>query len=397
MTSGTPWRSKILFDFFRVFAILNSSFLLKLPFNIVLNFNFFHLQLFLIISILCRKETYLNQEIKEIYHKERVINERLKIYYLNNSPKTNSFAEDVRIGLTAKKKFLLPKYFYDERGSQLFEHICMTDEYYPTKSEISILKTLSPTISERNNDKNLIVELGSGSSLKTNYILSSFLKTRDSLKYVPIDVSSILINSSQELIKKYDRLTITGIISFYKEGINFIIYKDPSPKLILFLGSSIGNFTKEEAIDFMKMLRKDLNQEDRLLIGFDLIKDNKILVNAYNDGGGFTAEFNLNILHRINNELGGNFNTDNFEHSAIFNEEESRIEMYLVAKKDIVVEIKDIGVEVKFEKGERIHTENSYKFTNDMINDLADSSGMEFSDFYTDDRKYFSLCAFRPK
>jgi len=329
--------------------------------------------------------------------KEEIENERLKIIRLDNFPRTNSFAEDVKIGLTSENKFLLPKYFYDIRGSELFEKICETEEYYPTRTEISILKNLSDTISERNREKYLIVELGSGSSYKTNYILQSFLKSREKLYYIPIDVSDILVESSKNLVEKYKRLFVTGLVTFYEEGMDYVVNVYKSPKLILFLGSSIGNFTQEQAIDFMKMLRNHITFGDRLIIGFDLIKDRKVLLEAYNDKEGITAEFNLNILKRINTELGGNFDLLKFNHLAIFNEEKSRIEMHLISKEDQNVFVKDIDEKITFKKSEIIHTENSYKFTHEMINSLADASGMEFSDSYTDDKKYFALCAFKLK
>ncbi|MEP7146303.1 MAG: L-histidine N(alpha)-methyltransferase, partial [bacterium] len=311
---------------------------------------------------------------------EEIISERLKIYYPEKFPQKNSFAEDVKIGLTSERKFLLPKYFYDSAGSELFEQICSTEEYYPTRTEISILKNLSDDISERNSDKNLIVELGSGSSVKTDHILSSFCRKRDYLRYVPIDVSDILIDSSKVLVEKYKNLFITGIISFYEEGLEFIVSRDNSPKLIFFLGSSIGNFTEAEAIEFMKMLKDHMSNEDRLLIGFDMVKERKILVDAYNDSQGFTSLFNMNILERINNELDGRFDVSKFEHRGVFNEERSRMEMHLLAKENMEVEIKKVNLKINFVKGEKIHTENSYKFTYDMINKLAEKSGLNFSD-----------------
>lgn len=298
-------------------------------------------------------------------------------------------------GLSSDEKFLLPKYFYDERGSLLFEEICKTPEYYPTRTEISILKNLSGTISERNKDKNFIAELGSGTSLKTNYILKSFLETRDKLFYNPIDVSNILVESSIALTQKYDKLCIDGIISFYEEGMDFIVSRDDSPKLILFLGSSIGNFDEKQQLDFMKMMSNDLSIDDRLLIGFDMQKDKKILEAAYNDSQCITAEFNLNILRRINKELGGNFDTGKFEHSAFFNDDRNRIEMHLIAKESVFVTVDAIEKVFFFRKGESIHTENSYKFTYEMINELSVKSGFEFSDYYTDEKGYFSLCTFR--
>lgn len=215
--------------------------------------------------------------------------------------------------------------------------------------------------------------------------------------YVPVDVSDIIINSSENLTSKYPGLQVNAVISFYEEGMDFIVSRENSSKLILFLGSSIGNFSGEERIDFMRMLGKYMNKSDRLLIGFDLIKNKEVLDMAYNDSRGYTAQFNLNLLQRINDELEANFDTDEFEHLAFFNEKESRVEMHLKARTDMTVEINGIGEKIMFKKGEMIHTENSYKFNHETIKHLADNSGLEFSDHYTDEREYFSLCAFKLK
>jgi len=332
-----------------------------------------------------------------IVFKEDIISNRLRVYHTDNLLHINSFFEDVKAGLTAGNKFLLPKYFYDKKGSELFEKICETEEYYPTRAETNILKNLSGVISERNSGKKQLIELGSGSSVKTEYLINSFLKDRGYLLYVPIDVSDIIIESSANLTDKFPGLYVDAVISFYEEGMDFIVSREKSSKLILFLGSSIGNLSGEERIAFMKMLGKYMSGSDRLLIGFDLIKDKEILDKAYNDSQGFTAEFNLNLLQRINNELGGNFNPDGFEHIAFFNQKRSRIEMHLKACSKMTVEIKEIGEKILFEKGEMIHTENSYKFNYEMIKELADNSGLEFSDYYTDENEYFSLCAFKLK
>lgn len=328
-------------------------------------------------------------------YEEEVISRRLRIIRLEKFEGTNSFADDVSMGLSASHKFLLPKYFYDDKGSELFEKICATKEYYPTLTEISILKNLSGSISERNMDKDIIIELGSGSSYKTGYILEAFCRDRDEVHYYPIDVSDIIIESSKALTDRFRNLNVTGLISFYQEGLDFIISREHKPKLILFLGSSIGNFTAPESVEFMKMLKNDMTSEDRLLIGFDMVKDRKVLVDAYNDSAGVTAEFNLNILRRINTELDGDFQIDKFEHQAVFNEEKSRIEMYLMALEEMKVTINKMGKSFYFKKGEKIHTENSYKFTHEMIDKLARDSGLEFSDRYSDEKNYFSLCAFK--
>lgn len=327
--------------------------------------------------------------------KEDFINEKLSIYRSDKIHFKNSLEEDVKAGLNSDRKFLLPKYFYDEKGSKLFELICQTKEYYPTRSETEILKLLSETISKRNIDKDMIVELGSGTSVKTELLISSFLKERDKLDYIPVDVSNVIIESSKQLTSKFSNLHVNGFISFYEDGMEYIASHFNSPKVILFLGSSIGNFSPEERIDFMKMLGKYMNITDRLLIGFDLIKDRKILEDAYNDSEGITADFNLNILERINRELNADFDIKNFKHKSVFNAAENRIEMYLESQHDMEVKLKGIDEKIILKKGELIHTENSYKFNKTIINDLAKSSGMVFSDYYTDEKEYFALCAFR--
>lgn len=327
--------------------------------------------------------------------KEDFINEKLSIYRSDKIHFKNSLEEDVKAGLNSDRKFLLPKYFYDEKGSKFFELICRTKEYYPTRSETEILKLLSETISKRNIDKDMIVELGSGTSVKTELLISSFLKERDKLDYIPVDVSNVIIESSKQLTSKFSNLHVNGFISFYEDGMEYIASHFNSPKVILFLGSSIGNFSPEERIDFMKMLGKYMNITDRLLIGFDLIKDRKILEDAYNDSEGITADFNLNILERINRELNADFIIKNFKHKSVFNAAENRIEMYLESQYDMEVKLKGIDEKINLKKGELIHTENSYKFNKTIINDLAKSSGMVFSDYYTDEKEYFALCAFR--
>lgn len=327
--------------------------------------------------------------------KEDFINEKLSIYRSDKIHFKNSLEEDVKAGLNSDRKFLLPKYFYDEKGSKFFELICRTKEYYPTRSETEILELLSETISKRNIDKDMIVELGSGTSVKTELLISSFLKERDKLDYIPVDVSNVIIESSKQLTSKFSNLHVNGFISFYEDGMEYIASHFNSPKVILFLGSSIGNFSPEERIDFMKMLGKYMNITDRLLIGFDLIKDRKILEDAYNDSEGITADFNLNILERINRELNADFDIKNFKHKSVFNAAENRIEMYLESQYDMEVKLKGIDEKINLKKGELIHTENSYKFNKTIINDLAENSGMVFSDYYTDEKEYFALCAFR--
>jgi dimethylhistidine N-methyltransferase len=336
-------------------------------------------------------------KVEQHSYDEKVFGDRLKVFYLEHFEEKNTFIEDVKIGLSAKEKFLLPKYFYDVRGSELFEKICETEEYYPTRTELSIIDKYSDKISSSNLNINLLVELGSGSSTKTRHILESFLSKRDKVKYVPIDVSDILIESSKKLTVMYDKLYITGLVSFYEEGVDFITKIDKSPKMIIFLGSSIGNFTFKEEEKFLKRLSDDMREGDILLIGFDLIKDEKVLTDAYNDKEGITSEFNLNILGRINKELGGHFDLNKFEHKAIYNGEKSRIEMFLVSKEAQEVEINGINETIIFDKNEVIHTENSQKFSDEMIEEVAEHADLRVIENYKDENKYFSLSILKHK
>lgn len=328
----------------------------------------------------------------KLLHSSRLISDRLNIYTVRNGQKKKSFAEDVKSGLLDPVKGLHPKYFYDAKGSDLFEKICETPEYYVTRTEAAILEKYSNEIAELNEDKTVVVELGSGSSVKTRYIINSFIDHNGRLDYIPIDVSEILIESSQVLINDYDKLHITGIISEYEEGMEMVNVVTSHPKLVIFLGSSIGNFTRDEARSLVQEISNNMNGNDNFLIGFDLRKDIKILNGAYNDKQGLTAEFNLNILKRINDELGGEFDPAKFEHYAYFNEKESRVEMHLVSKEDHDVLVKGISETIHFKKGETIHTENSYKFTDEMISDIAASAGLKVSHTWKDDNNYFALC-----
>ncbi len=320
-----------------------------------------------------------------------------KFIRLLNGDFEEEFKNDVLVGLTSFPKFLLPKYFYDCTGSLLFEKICETPEYYVTRTESSILKKYSDEIAEINSAQKIIVELGSGSSMKTRYLLNSFSKINDFITYIPIDVSEIVIESCERLNEKFPKVKISGIVAEYTQGLNFIFGKINEPKLIIFLGSSIGNFTPSEAKEFLKSIRSAMNENDSLLIGFDMRKDVNVLNAAYNDSQNITAQFNLNILQRINNELGGEFDLNKFEHNAFFNEKESRIEMHLVSKEEHDVCVHSIRKKIYFAKGETIHTENSYKFTDEMINDLSQSAGLKLRNKWSDEKKYFQLVSSRSK
>jgi dimethylhistidine N-methyltransferase len=309
----------------------------------------------------------------------------------------DNFGQDVLEGLTADKKTLSPKYFYDQIGSDLFVKITKTEEYYPTRTELSILTQYTPEIVDSCEHVNWLVELGSGSSEKTDALLCEFHKKRKAFNYIPIDVSDIIIDSGKKLLEKYDRLSVTGILSDYEKGLTLVSKVDNGSKLILFLGSSIGNFDNHEIISFLKMTYKAIHYSDYILIGFDLVKDRHVLEAAYNDDQGITEEFNYNIIKRINRELDGNFDVNKFAHKAYFNEQKSRIEMHLVSVENQTVAIGDLNTTISFQSGESIHTENSYKFTGEMIASYADKAQLEVTNTWTDPKNYFALCLLRKK
>lgn len=325
---------------------------------------------------------------------ETEIHERLNLHRNERSFNNESFARDVLTGFSADQKFLPPKYFYDDYGSKLFEQITATKEYYPTRAEASILKSQAPQLATMQGCWDVIVELGSGNSEKTRHILSSFHAKRDALHYVPIDVSDILIESSAALLDEFSKLTIDGVVADYIGGMSFVCKNIEGRKLFLFLGSSIGNFNPDQAFNFLKAIRKNLNQNDALLIGFDLVKSDQILNAAYNDQQGVTRDFNLNVLRRINAELGGEFDLESFRHHAFFNREQSRVEMHLVSKIEQDVWIEDVRRSFHFNAGESIHTENSYKFTPEQFETMAAKAGFTMRQFWTDENDYFGLALF---
>lgn len=328
--------------------------------------------------------------MRAVYEKEH-INDRFNLYHSSGNDKVSVFAEDVISGLKAKPKSLSPKYFYDGNGSELFEKICKTPEYYVTRTESSILKDHACEIAAANSGKNLIVELGSGSSIKTRYILNAFIKNGSPVTYVPIDVSEILIQSGNELLKDFEGLFVNGIIGEYEQALEIVSEVFPEPKMFIFLGSSIGNFDLPHAEEFLKKVSGSMNKGDSLLIGFDLVKDINILNAAYNDNEGVTAEFNLNLIRRINKELNSGIDINNFEHNAFFNPGKSRIEMHLISKCDQSFSLNGSGV-ISFKKNETIHTENSYKFTDEMIKELAYEAGLNITNSWKDKNNYFELC-----
>jgi L-histidine Nalpha-methyltransferase len=332
------------------------------------------------------------------------LKEKQRIYEVSKSkPALDEFALDVKYGLSLPRKSLKSKYFYDKIGSSLFEQICLQPEYYITRTETDILCQKLPELVSLFSEDISIVELGSGSSSKTRILFDHLSQTQNRLYYFPIDVShSMLSESIRSLSVAYPTLHIRGISSDYANGIDkatdFMAIESgiPCKRLILFLGSSIGNFEPQETTTFFQMLRDKMERTDLLLVGFDLQKNPAILNLAYNDKAKITERFNLNLLSRINRELAGDFNIKNFEHCAFYNQDNQRVEMHLVSKRDQTSHIRLIEESFTFKEGESIHTENSYKYSLKQIRKLAEDNRFEVKMNFMDQLKWFDLALFCP-
>ena len=328
---------------------------------------------------------------KKIDYKQYVVDSQLRYFKPHATKIEKSFAEEISYSLNQNSKFINPKFFYDKKGSELFESICLLPEYYPTRTEISILKKLKHDLPSYLDENINLVELGSGTSVKTRLILDIFTKLQPKTEYFPIDISEILTESSEQLLKDYDTLHITGIIDTYEGGLEFLKSYDNKKNLILFLGSSFGNFTPDDGKLFLEKILSTMKSGDLFLIGLDLVKDKNILESAYDDSQGVTAKFNLNVLSRINDELDADFDINNFSHYSIYNENDQRIEMNLKSLVSQSVIIGKSNLSLNLDKGELIHTEYSHKYHISQIKKLLSDVGFEFKNMWLDDEKHFSL------
>ena len=328
---------------------------------------------------------------KKIDYKQYVVDSQLRYFKPHATKIEKSFAEEISYSLSQNSKFISPKFFYDRKGSDLFESICSLPEYYPTKTEISILKKLKHELSSYLDENMNLVELGSGASVKTRLILDIFTTLQYETEYFPIDISEILTESSEQLLKDYDTLHITGIIDTYEGGLEFLKNYDNKKNLIIFLGSSFGNFAPDDGKLFLDKIFLTMNSGDLFLIGLDLVKDKNILESAYDDSKGTTAKFNLNVLSRINDELDADFDLDNFSHYSIYNESDQRIEMNLKSLVQQSVIIAKSNLSLNFNKDELIHTEYSHKYNVSQIKKLLIDVGFTIKNIWLDDKKYFSL------
>ena len=297
----------------------------------------------------------------------------------------DTLADDVRRGLSAPAKWLYCKYFYDSSGSDLFEQICELPEYYLTRAETALLKEHAQAIVDLCPSPLELVELGSGSARKTRRLIEACLRRQVSLTYCPIDIAAdALRDASRALLVDYPTLHVTGLVGEYADGLNYLAAREGPPRLVVFLGSTVGNFDEEELSAFLALVRRSVRAQDRFLLGFDLLKDPMRLIAAYDDAQGVTARFNLNLLTRINRGLGADFDPDGFQHRAVFNGQHGRIEMHLVSLRSQTVHIRALDREVSFAEGEAIHTENCYKHSREGMRAILARHGFEVVRAFTD-------------
>lgn len=310
----------------------------------------------------------------------------------------DDFASSVREGLSRRPRSLSCRWLYDEKGSRLFEAICEQPEYYPTRTELSILRERAGEIAAALPPGGSLVELGSGSALKTRVLIEAMLERDGALRYVPVDISRTMLEaSSLELLEDYPQLEILGVAAEYRDGLRELRRRVDGPKLVLWLGSNVGNFERPAAASFLRELREGLDADDRLLIGVDLRKDAAVLERAYDDAAGVTARFTLNLLTRVNRELGGDFDLSAFRHDARYDNVLGRVEMHLVSLRAQRVRIAALDLELDLDEGERIHTENSYKYSGREIDALAAVGGFAVESRWFDAERRFSLQTLRPR
>ena len=331
--------------------------------------------------------------------------ETIRVEVLNDTDGSSSeMARNVRAGLLSVPKDLSPwpKYFYDERGSELFEEITALPEYYQTRTELSILREAADEIVSRTRPREL-VELGSGSASKTRTLIDAMQKAGDqaggTIRYVPLDVSErALRESAQRLLEEYPGLEISGFVGDFDHSLGRLLGgPENNGRLVILLGSTIGNFTLRRRRPFLGEVRAGLGEGDHLLLGVDLVKDTRTLEAAYDDAAGVTARFNKNLLKILNERLGGKFDPDLFLHRAIYNAEERRVEMWLFSEVDQTVEIAGLGLEATFRAEEGMRTEISVKFTREGVDQMFYEAGLTLLDWRTDGRGLYGLALGGPR
>jgi L-histidine Nalpha-methyltransferase len=326
---------------------------------------------------------------------EAIPPKRFQFHDTDLTVQRHSFARDVVSGLTSAEKWLSPKYFYDQRGSQLFEQICGLPEYYLYRAEREILSTYAAEIHAEIGDLAL-VEFGPGNASKTRYLLRAYEWAGQPFRYCPVDISrEILLATANQLLQEYTNIEVRALHADFAGQPEVIQALQLEKKAVAFFGSSLGNFTPQESVEFLRRTAAILGPKDVFLLGIDLKKSPAILVPAYDDVQGVTAAFNLNILHRINYELGGRFDLQSFEHVALYNAERGRIEMHLRSRLAQHVPIIKIEQAISFRKDETIHTESSHKYTEDEVRDLGYRANLVLRRTWFDALRYFVVALFQ--
>lgn len=296
-------------------------------------------------------------------------------------------------GLHSNPKYIDSRYFYDDRGSKIFQEIMRMPEYYLTDCELEIFRDQKQDILDSlmiDGQPVDLVELGAGDGLKTKILLDHFHHSGHANKYVPVDISpTAVIDLQSDIRKDIPGLKVEGLIGDYFNIIRKLNASDGRSRLLLFLGSNIGNFEMQDALDFLGKVKDSMRPGDFILIGFDLKKDPEIIMNAYNDPHGHTAAFNLNLLQRINNELDADFDLERFAHEEVYKESTGEARSYLISKGSQTVSLRKIGELVRFENQESIFTEISQKYDETMVQELAERTGFEIIRNFYDERKYF--------
>lgn len=301
-----------------------------------------------------------------------------------------AFALDVIKGLSQQPKAISAKYFYDDIGSELFQQISQHADYYLTKTEFSILENIKQQLPALIGTETIdIIELGAGDGHKSKLIIDGFLSYGTKVNFYPIDISEKAMHLMGDYLQVSDGFDIHGIVADYLHGLQHIHSISNNKKLVLFLGSNIGNFTKAQSLAFLAQLHASLDAEDYLLVGFDLIKDSATLNKAYNDSDGLTKAFNLNLLDRINSELGGNIDTHFFEHYGFYNPTLTCMESYLIAKAEQSVTLAVSDQTFHFDAYEPLHLEYSYKYSPAEITHLANRLNFSIHTLFSDNQQYF--------
>jgi len=320
----------------------------------------------------------------------RILNGQVEVRSHLGPNDERTLADDVLDGLTRPLKELPPKHFYDARGSELFDAICELPEYYQTRTERRILETHADDVVARTGAVEL-VELGSGSATKTRVLLDAMRDAGTLARYIPVDVSATTVHAVAELfVEEYEGLSVYGMVGDFERHLKHLP-APVGPRLVPFLGGTIGNFPPGSRRRFLRSLGKTLGDGGHLLLGTDLVKDPHVIEAAYNDSAGVTAQFNLNVLHVLNRELGADFDVDAFEHVAFFDREREWIEMRLRATKPQHVRIDALDLEVDFAGREEIRTEISAKFTPERLRGDLAAAGLELVEMFTDPEELFAV------